>query len=93
MKSKAEVLKEFNKGRAEVDLLEQLATRERSLVATHLKISYHALTMRIETIRRHAIQYEWYTKRVNALKKQFPYIAGLLAPQKPTALEEEEFEL
>lgn len=93
MKSREQLIKEWIKGRAEIDLLEQLATRERKIVAENLGITVDALYKRIETLRRHAVCYPWYSKKIAALKKQFPYIEGLLAPQKPTLLEEEEFEL
>lgn len=93
MKSKQEVIHDWKKGREEIELLETLAGTERSKVATDLGINYEALTSRIETIRRHAIMYPWYASEIKRLSKHFPYIAGLLAPQKPDTIDLEVMEL
>lgn len=93
MKSKHDILRDWKKGREEIELLETLAGTERSKVAVDLGINYDALTSRIETIRRHAIMYPWYSSEIKRLSKQFPYIAGLLAPQKPDTIDLEDMEL
>ena len=91
MKSYEQILSEFKKGKVEIELLETLCVTERSKVATDLGITYDALTKRIETLKKHAIWYEWYTKQLHRIKRTYPFAVGLLAPKKPTLLEEEEF--
>lgn len=93
MRSYEDILREFKKGIEEIALLERLAVTERSKVATDLGISYAALSMRIETIKKHAVWYSWYAKRIAALKRQFPYLQGLLAPKKPMRIEDVGLEL
>jgi len=92
MKSRQEVIRDWKKGREEIDLLVRLAGTERSKVATDLGVNYEALTARIETLRKHAILYEWYTIQRKKLERQFPYIVGLLAPQKPETMDLEDIE-
>ena len=92
MKSREQLIREWTKGRAEIDLLENLATQERKIIAENLGISVDALNKRIETIRRHSVLYPWYSGEIKRLKKQFPYLAGVLAPQKPSIDDLEEME-
>ena len=92
MKSREQLIREWTKGRAEIDLLENLATQERKIIAENLEISVDALNKRIETIRRHAVLYPWYSAEIKRLKKQFAYLAGVLAPQKPSIDDLEEME-
>jgi len=81
--SEEKVIKAWEQGNKEIDLLEMLGMTERAKVAAELRITPQALSLRIKTLRKHAILYEWYTKKVVELKRRFPYLAGLMAPQKP----------
>ena len=83
MKSKATLIREWKKGRQEINTLDMLASMTRGRVAEKLGISRGALTQRIETIKMHAILYGWYMDELKKLKKLSPYIVGLLAPKKP----------
>ena len=83
MKSKATLIREWKKGREEINTLDMLASTTRPRVAEKLGISRGALTQRLETIKMHVILWGWYMDEVKKLKKLSPYIVGLLAPKKP----------
>ena len=93
MKSKATLIREWKKGREEINTLDMLASTTRPRVAEKLRISQGALTQRIATIKMHVILYGWYMDEVKKLKKLSPYIVGLLAPKQPDTEDLEEFEL